>query len=396
MTPDQYDSKKLLDGLRSFLDEAGWVEAARKDGQESLNPMEGGIEAVDNRVEKRPVQKVAFFIAPESLGIQGRFSVALPLDPTVRNSAGLLHGAANSLVDIYGYGSLGDLLNRAAATLGNQTGPTRFIARFVDSTIRNGSMPLSSLVAYTSSIQAGLYRSAKFKLGSESKENHLIAQRFAKDCLFMQTEEGSFIAKVEIPNLVLKQGDLFGGEVLASAEVCSALFSAMQFLNLTILGADDPFDTPELLADAITLFDVELLKSLTEMVIDPEVDTIDFAIEIGPQRRTSSTGVLSPEKKQRLKDFFDFVHEQLRGENGLDVTGSIVELRSRDPEGNKNYIRVVTEFHGDKSYVSAILNNEQYQQAVDAHKQKRHVRLKGNGTRLKTHVRMNGPIEFVA
>jgi hypothetical protein len=396
MTPDQLDSQELLDGLLSFLHEEGWVESERKVVIKENKNVEAVVGAQSDRPETRQTPKVAFFIAPQSLGIEGKFSVALPSDSTVKNSAVLLHGAANSLVDIYGFGDVGDLLNRAAATLGNQTGPTRFVTRFVDSTIRNGSMPLSSLVAYSSSIQAGLYKSAKFKLGGDSKENHLIAQTFANDCLFMQTEEGSFIAKVEIPNTVLKQRDLFGGESLASAEVCSALFSAVQFLNMKILGSNEDFETSESMADAITLFDVELLKSLTEMVIDPGMDSIDFAIEIGPQRRMSSTGVLSSEKKKRLKDFFDFVCQQLRGENGLDVSGAIVELRSRDPEGNKNYIRVVTEFHGDRTFVSATLTNEQYQLAVDAHKLKRQVRLKGNGTRLKTQVRMNGIVEFYA
>jgi len=395
MTPDQYELQKLLDDLRSFLNEAGWVEVARKEIQRSGSQVEGGPSVIDRKLDVRLAQQVAFFIPPQSLGIQGKFSVALPVEPTSRNSAGLLHGAANSLVDIYGYGDLSDLLNRAAGTLGNQSGPTRFVTRFVDSSIRNGSMPLSSIVAFTSNIQAGLYRSAKFKLGSESKENNLIAQRFAKDCFFMQTEEGSFIAKVEIPNTVLKQGDLFGGEVVASAEVCSALFSAVEFLNLRILGTDEAFDTTESVADALALFDVELLQSLTDMVIDSGVENIDFSVEIGTQRRLSSTGTLSSEKKQRLKDFYDFVYHQLRGENGLDVTGSIVELRSRDPEGSKNYIKVVTQFHGDKTYVSATLTNEQYQRAVDAHKQKKHVTLKGNGIRLKTHVRMNGAIELI-
>lgn len=394
MTPDQHDTHKLLEGLRAFLADAGWVEVTR-DRNATPNVRAGdNAVAVSDKVDARR-QSVTFFMAPQSLGIDGRFTVALPQDSSVRNSASLLHGAANALVDIYGFGDLGDLLNKAAATLGNQTGPTRFVTRFVDSSIRNGSMPLSSLVAYASSIQASLYRSAKFKLGKESKENQLIAQRFAKDCLFMQTEEGSFIAKVEVPNTILRQGDLFGGEVLNSAEVCSSLFSAIQFLNLQILGTDDAFDTSDSLADAVTLFDVELLESLTDIVIDPEMESIDFAIEIGSQRRTSSTGFLSAEKKQRLKEFFDFVYQQLRGENGLDVTGSIVELRSRDPEGNKNYIKVVTEFHGDRTYVSATLTNEQYQRAVDAHKVKKHIRLKGNGTRLKAQIRMNGPVELL-
>lgn len=362
------DLSQLTERLREFLNEAGWRQGRQERG-------------------------LIFFYPPESLGIQGKYSVALPEGTAEQGVGNLLHGVANSLTDIYGYGNLGDLLNRAAS-LSDLSEPTRLVTRFIDGTTRRGVMPLASLASYASNIEAGLYRSAKFKLGAETKEAKLIAQRFVKDCLFLQTEQGSFIAKVEVPNTVLKQGDLFGGEPLVSTEVCSSLFSAIQFLNERILGDDGSFESPETLENAISLFDVELLESLTKVMVGPEMETIEFSLEVGTQVRTSSTGWLSDERKNRLKDFLNFIRDQLRGEDDLDVSGSIVELRSRDPEGNKNYIRVVSIFHGDRTFVSATLSNEQYQRALDAHRNKRQVRLRGNGTRLKTQIRLAEVTEF--
>lgn len=365
-TPE--DLSHLAARLKEFLNEAGWRQGRQANG-------------------------LMFFYPPESLGIQGNYSVALPENAEKPGVGSLLHGTANSLVDIYGYGNLGDLLNRAAA-LSDQSQPTRLVTRFVDRATRKGAMPLASLASYTSNVEQGLYRSAKFKLGVETKETKLIAQRFAKDCLFLQTEHGSFVAKVEVPHTLLKQGDLFGGEPLVSTEVCSSLFSAIQFLNERILDDQGSFEAPETLANAISLFDVELLESLTKVVVGPEMETIEFSLEIGTQVRTSSTGWLSDEKKNRLKDFLDFIREQLLGEDNLDVSGSIVELRSRDPEGSRNYISVASLFHGDRTFVSATLSNEQYQRALDAHRNKRQVRLKGSGTRLKTHIRLTEVTEF--
>lgn len=179
------DLSQLAVQLRKFLTDAGWTQG-------------------------RQTRGLTFFYPPEALGIQDKYSIALPEGSVKPGVANLLHGAANSLVDIYGYGSLGDLLNRAAS-LSDRSLPTRLVTRFVDETIRRGVIPLASLASYTSNIEAGLYRSAKFKLGADTKESKLIAQRFVKDCLFLQTEQGSFIAKVEVPNTVLRQGDLFGG-----------------------------------------------------------------------------------------------------------------------------------------------------------------------------------------
>jgi hypothetical protein len=369
MKPAPEDLSQLANRLREFLNESGWRQG-------------------------RQARGMTFFYPPESLGIEGKYSVALP-DSTAKASVGsLLHGAASSLVEIYGYGSIGDLLNRAAS-FSDLSQPTRLVTRFIDDATRRGVMPLASLASYASSIEAGLYRSAKFKLGTETNETRLIAQRFAKDCLFMQTEQGSFIAKVEVPHTVLKQGDLFGGEPLFSTEVCSSLFSAIQFLNERILGDDGSFETPEVLRNAIALFDVEMLESLTKVVISPEMETIEFSLELGTQVRASSTGWLSDDRKSRLKEFLDFIRDQLQGEDDLDVSGSIVELRSRDPDGNKNHITVVSMFHGDRTFVSATLSNEQYQRALDAHRNKRRVRLKGNGTRLKTQIRMTELTDFI-
>lgn len=360
---------QLTEQLRDFLIEAKWTSA-------------------------RQVRNLTFFSPPESLGIQGKYTIALPNFIEKTSSANLIHSAANSLVEIYGFSSIGDLLNKAAS-LSDLSSPTRIITRFIDGKTRNGTIPLSSLAAYASNIEAGLYRSAKFKLGSESKESRFIAQRFAKDCLFLQTEHGSFVAKIEVPHIILKQPDLFGGESIASAEVCSALFSAIQFINDKIIGDNDEFESPEILSNAIALFDVELLESLMKTMTTPEMEAIDFSLEVGTNIRTSSTGWLSDDRKHRLKDFYDFIRDQLHGENDLDVSGTIVELRSRDPEGNRNYIRVVSPFHGDRTFISATLSNDQYQRAVDAHRNKRQVRIKGNGIRLKTQIRLTEVTEFI-
>jgi hypothetical protein len=366
--PTPQDLVHLAAKLREFLETAGWTSTRQSNG-------------------------MTFYAPPEALGIRGKYRIAIPNETSRQGVTSLLHGAANSLVDLYGFASVGDLLDRAA-TFSEDSKPTRIVTRFIDETTRKGAVPLRSIVEFSSNMEDGLYRIAKFKLGGDTKETKLIAQKFAKECVFLQTEEGSFIAKVEIPQSILKQADLFGGEALASAELCSSFFSGIQFLNERIANDEVDFDSPEILGDAIALFDVEVLESLTKIVVNPEMDTMDFSMEVGTQVRTTSTGVLTGEKTARLKDFLEFVREQLRGENDLDVSGPIIELRSRDPEGSKNYIRVLTQFRGDRTFVSAILTNEQYALAVDAHRNKRQVRLKGSGIRLKTQIRVPAVTEL--
>jgi hypothetical protein len=356
------DAVALEERLRSFMVDAGWTLT-------------------------RSGRGLSFFSPPESLGIRGKYTVALPDDPAKSSVSGLIHDAADALVQVYGYGQIGDLLNRAAS-LNDLDRSTRIISRFLDDSTKGGAIPLTAISAYVSGMETTLYRSAKFQLGAESKAVELAARQFAKDCFFLQTSVGSFVAKIEIPATVLRQPDLLGTPPLDSTEVTSSLFAAIAFLNDRILGTDVEFDDSETLANAISLFDVELLAAIADVLLEPAVDSIDFSFEFGNRVRTTSTGWLSADKRTRLSDFVSFITDQLRGEDDIDIVGSIVELRSRDPAGDRNHIRVVANFHGDRTFITATLSNVQYQVAVDAHRNKRDVRLIGTGIRLKTQLRI--------
>lgn len=340
-----------------------------------------------NWIRTKEIRGLVIYEPPNSLNFEGKFSIALPEDSTKPSAHNLLLSAANAIENIYGIVNSKGVFENAAGVLSNQLLPSQITARFVDDSTQKGAMPLGSLAAYTQSLEQGLYRSAKFKLGEETNHAKLIAQQFVENCMFLQTAEGSFVTRVEIPHFVLKQKDLFGNEELVSSEISSSVFSSIRFLNERILGDDEPFETPEILENAITLFDVDLLESLTKMVIEPKMESIEFSIQMGNQITSSSTGWINEDRKTRLKGFLDFVREQLLCEDELVVVGTIVELRSRDPQGNKNYIKVVTEFHGDRTFITAPLNNEQYQEALDAHRNKRSVQLIGKGIRLKTQIR---------
>ena len=362
------DQSILSEKLRTFLISAGWTAG-------------------------RHARGLSFYIPPPNLGVQGKYSIALPDDPTRSGVGTLLHSAANSLLELYGYNQLGELLDSATA-VSTDTRPTRIISRFVDAVTRSGSMPLHALSEFLSQFEKGLYNSAKFRLGGDDNSTRTIASRFAKECFFLQTQVGSFVASIEVPKTVLRQADLFGHEAIESSQICSSLFSAIDFLNAKILNDIQALDSDALLADAIVLFDVELLEALSKMIIGPGMESIDFTLEAGNAIRTSSTGWITEDKVTRLIDYVAFIKKHFRGEDDIEITGTIVELRSRDPESNRNYIRVVADFHGDRTYVSAALSNAQYQRAVEAHRTKRSVTIRGSGIRLKTQIRISEISDF--
>ncbi|RMM12111.1 hypothetical protein ALQ84_02672 [Pseudomonas caricapapayae] len=361
------DLSILAEKLQTFLTASGWVEGRQAKG-------------------------LRFFYPPAALGIEGKYSIALPDDSSKPGVDTLLHAAADSLLDLYGYSRFGEMVESAASNA--DSSPARISSRFVDSSTRWGAMPLLAFGEFLTHMGAGLYESAKFKLGGDNNSNRVTASTFANECLLLQTKVGSFIASIEVPRITLRQADLFGHEAIDSNKVCSSLFSAIEFLNARVLNDTESLYTEESMADAISLFDVELLEALSKIILGPGMDTIEFSLETGASIRTSSTGWITEDKITRLKDYVAFVKKYFRGEDNITVTGSIVELRSRDPEGNRNYIRVVTDFQGERTFMSAILTNEQYQRAVDAHRTKRSVTIRGNGMRLKTQIRITNVADF--
>lgn len=357
------DFSLVVRNLADFLESHGWVATREKAG-------------------------LRYFDAPPSVGVTGRFSVALPLDPRRAGIDNLILSALNTLSGIYDQSLIG--LYEEVAGANDLNSPTTLSVRFVDDKTAGGTMPLPSMAAFIQNIEKTLYEVVKFKIGDSSKSTVERAARFVKDCAFLQTAPGSFVASVQVPPVMLRQAQLFADAppAIASSQVCASLFSAIEFLNVRILQSNADYESDELVAHALELFNPELLDSLAKVLVATEVDVAEFAMQTGDQRRETTTGYMSAENTGRLKDYVKFIREHLHGIDSVDVQGPIVELRSRDPHGNRNHIGIATTFQGDRTFVTATLNNEQYDVAMNVHRNKGEVRLSGRGMQLKTQLRV--------
>lgn len=363
MSTSRQDFSPEVDRIRNFLMESGWV----RHGESST---------------------LDFFYPPEDLGIKGKYSIALPKDPGRQGVGGLLSRAVNALTDIYGF-QFTSLYDQIASRPGID-GSALFSFRFVDDETSQGTIPLDGLSAFLDYVRKSIYRAVKFKIdGSSDAPANDAAEGLTRNTKFLQTAQGSFVTRIEVPFVWLKQADLFGAAPISSHEVCSHILSSLQFINGRVLDDQVSNDSDVLLAESLSLFDPGLLEAYAKMLLEPAVDQIDIAMQIGSQTRTSTTGHLSHGKITMLGDFVRFFRDNFYDEDKIDVIGRIVELRSRDPSGDSNHVRLIADFHGDQAYFSLLLNYDQYQVAVDAHRNNLAVRVSGVGTRLKTQVRVN-------
>jgi hypothetical protein len=362
------DLLALSSQLAQFLSDAGWRRAAGKRG-------------------------LSFYFPPAALGMQGgsssEYSIALPDESLRPGAERIVHDAAEAVRRLYGGHSLDAMLEDATALSMEAAGAATLTSRFVDKSTVSGSMPLLSIKEYLLQLERSLYHSAKFKLGGDSPLNQAAAESFAQGCRFLQTSVGSFVTQVEIPAATLRQADLLGQGEVQTAHVGAAMFSAIEFLVARVLNPETDLDDPDRDIETVMgLFSIDSVDALAKLLIGPGMERVEFAFSAGRSQRRADTGQLTVEKVERLNEFVSFIKRHLTDERDLDVMGAIIELRSRNPEGDRNYIRLVTKYQGDRTIIGATLTNDQYQLAVDAHKKSRAIRLVGNGIRMKTQIRM--------
>lgn len=355
--------ESLIKKIQNFLETHGWE-----------------IASTNNK-------KIIFYSPPNSLGIEGNYSVGIPQDLTSESSIRVLNSTANSLAQVYGYTKVGDLLDEAS-NVNNDSTPIKLTSRLIDESTYEGSIPLMQLTAFLGNLSVGIERGVKFKLESDSKASSEIAHDLLKQCYFLQTSHGSFITSIEVPNLLLKQSGLLGDRGLSSNEVMSSIFSSISFLNEKVARNNIDYESPDFLGDVTALFDVELLGSLVKVILDSDVYEIEFSLESGAGVRVTTTGPLTTNVRNNYVNFYKYVRDLLREDDDISVSGPIVELRSKDPEGDNNYIKIEADYFGDKCYITASLNNDDYKIALHAHEAKRKVYISGKGVRLKTHIRI--------
>lgn len=363
MTRQAKDFTKAIGNITRFLIKNDWTPSNSKSG-------------------------LQYFEAPQSLGITGGFSIALPVDPKRRGIDSVVVYAIETLSDIY-HRSLNDLYEDVAATNDLET-PTTLCVRFVDDKTASGVIPLKSLGAFIGGAEKSLFEAVKFKMGDESKATTEKAERFLEDCRFLQTKPGSFIASIEVPPVMLRQAQLFpeAPTALSSSQICTALFSAIEFITENVLKGKSELEDNESITQALELFNPELLEALFKLLIGPEMSTAEFSMYTGGQRRDLSTGIITPTSTGRFREFVKFIKDHHLRLDLIDVHGPIVELRSRDPQGNRNHIGIHTIFGGINTFVTATLNNEQYDRAMAAHRIKGAVRVRGRALQLKTQLRV--------
>ncbi|MFN3852520.1 MAG: hypothetical protein ACK4NY_24025 [Spirosomataceae bacterium] len=247
-------------------------------------------------------------------------------------------------------------------------------------------------------IEKVLYDSAIFTVRKnahfqESKIEE--ADRFLNMCKFLKNDKGSLITKIQVPKQeLIREENLFDKGIIGR-EVTDNLMVVSSFINESVIDNQEhtTFDTAflKLNKEKISVNISEDLKDLYDELRNSDVEILLKGVEGSMKTEVQK---LNKSKTESIKTFTKAVREHLNEIINAEFFGRVVELNSKDVEGDTNTIKMEGFLNNVKHLVSIKLSKDKYLQAIDAHKYNKTIYLKGTLEREKTQYKVLNFNEF--
>ncbi|WP_324674346.1 hypothetical protein [Hymenobacter sp. GOD-10R] len=272
-----------------------------------------------------------------------------------------------------------------------------FATRIIDRDTEKGSIPLLKFEHCLSSLRKILVYNAGFAVTKEPlpmKEIPLEAEHYINNCDFLQTERGSFIAKVQLPdNSKELNRNLFDEYVLTSKIVNEKLVDVFQFCLNSLFNGSESIMNKEYVVNNIVLTNISLFREISSLLKRTEVNEMEFSFTGDTFADKISSGQITEEKTKRFDNYIDFAEELFSKDIEVETTGKIYQLRSLDTKGNSNLV-VIKRIQKNTKPIHVLLNSIQYKEAINAHERGANVYISGTAAITSNYLRMIRIKEF--
>lgn len=240
-----------------------------------------------------------------------------------------------------------------------------------------------------SSFSRLLEDTAAFTLTKKPKLDEDIheAKDYLSKCNFFKTAEGSFVAKIELPSDgVLRQQGLFDVQV-NNNEVNVILEKTLALVESKISKSTEDEDFRNLVLENRNLINLDVLEDIKEIYEVTGIQNMDYSFNFPERRSTVRMEGFDTNRIKNLSAFIGLIREELE-DKVYDITlnnGVVYGLSSKDPFEDKNKIRVYGVEKGLNQPITVVikLDSEQYIQAIEAHKDKKNIFIKGKAVKRK-------------
>jgi hypothetical protein len=261
--------------------------------------------------------------------------------------------------------------------------------RVYDDQTEQGKMPLSRFAELLEKIRFILSDTASFVIDRSVTSTRVPEEvtKYLNLCNFMQTEKGSFIAKIQLPSKeLIKDHELFERQEIYSEEINNKLSEVLTFVNQQIFEGD-PQVTEDYLIENETKINIKLLKDIENFFKKAKIKNIDFSFHSISNSETIINKNITALKLNKLNQFIEQIESHSFEVGTFSFTGQIIALKSKDPDGLKNSVTFTGIHENMQLIASANLDSEYYKVAIEAHKLKQGISVTGLAKRTKTRAR---------
>jgi hypothetical protein len=324
------------------------------------------------------------------LGLPADFTIAVPRTAEPPDVPRLLSTISSTLADLYSctVDQIAPVIEKADAV---------FTITISSEATWDGSIALSSLSGIVGELRNLILNTTVFV----SEEDPIIdrvppeAYEYLDQCRFLQTTRGSFGASVQLPTgeIVNLHSEANPNGIPGQA-VVDRMTRVLAYVSDSVMQGGHHLFTVDHLRAHMEVINVRVLENIRDLCDDVGTGALAFSV-IGVGGSSGvSLGVLTPQRVGELAAYVRFVRKALAETLAIDAAGPVVELRSRNPEGNKNYILIEIEFDGRPTLLAATVDNARYALAVRAHRAGHRVQMVGRARRMKTQLKMTSVESF--
>ncbi len=331
-----------------------------------------------NWVQVHENPKFRFYRAPENLGFQDEYVLPIPFNNETTDYQKFLRNNLYLISEIYEIS-----VDELEAIINEEN--SIFSIRINDANTLDGKIGFSRFEELIDGLKDLLLDTATFAIYPNlvNKSKPAEAYRYLNYCKFLQTEVGSFIAKVELPSdEIIREPELFNAEVRAF-NINNKLKSIISYVNNSVFDSNGQFDA-EHFEDNQTNINLNILKDIERIYDKTESRNIEFYFSDLEESVKISTVNIYNENLIKLSNLIGNINDSLTEENQVTLIGRITSLKSLNPEGQSNEIVFSSLLENLPIRVKARLDSEDYQDAVDAHKLKRNIEITGILKKMKT------------
>jgi hypothetical protein len=261
--------------------------------------------------------------------------------------------------------------------------------RIYDEHTEEGKIALTRFEGLIEKIKTILSDTASFVIDKSVTSTRVPEEvsRYLNLCNFLQTEKGSFVAKIQLPSReLIKDKELFDVAEIYSEEINKKLSEILTFVKEEIL--EGTINTSEeYFIENENKINIKLFKDLEAFYDKANLKNIDFSFHSIDESNTIVNSEITKLKISKLSEFVDQIESHTFEIGVFTLRGRITTLKSKDPDGLRNSVTFTGLYEEIPVVGAANLDSQHYKEAIEAHKIKQNIIITGLAKRTKTRIR---------